>query len=238
MSFKRVVYYTKCSALLISFFIFMFASTSNITQNKSTDASMHMPVKTVVIDPGHGGEDGGAVNDDGLLEKNLNLSISKAVADLLNFLGYDIKLTRVDDNDLSNGEATIHSRKVADMKKRLEIYNSSDDNVVISIHQNKFTDSKYSGTQIFYSPNTENSRQLAENIKLSIKSLLQPDNERETKAADKGIYLLKNAKVPAVIVECGFISNPEECKKLKDVNYQKQISHCIVLGFLEYANSV
>lgn len=143
-------------------------------------------------------------------------------------------MTRTDDNALSGNEQTVHARKVADMNKRLEIYNSSDNNVVISIHQNKFEQAKYHGTQVFYSPNNENSKEIAECVKFAVKKLIQPDNERECKKADSGIYLLKNAKSPAIIVECGFISNNEECNNLLNETYQKQMSFAIVSGFLDY----
>lgn len=204
----------------------------SITLMTSSDTVRNIP--TVVIDAGHGGEDGGAVNNDGVLEKDLNLDISMKTADLLNFLGFDIKMTRSEDNALSGNEQTVHARKVADMNKRLEIYNSSENNVVISIHQNKFEQAKYHGTQMFYSPNNENSKELADCVKFAVKKLIQPDNERECKESDSGIYLLKHAKIPAIIVECGFISNSEECNNLLNETYQKQMSFAIVSGFLDY----
>ena len=139
-------------------------------------------------------------------------------------------------HSLSNDEESIRLRKVADMKKRLEIFNSSDNNIIISIHQNKFTESKYYGTQIFYSPNSDESNKLAESIKFTIKTLLQPQNERECKKAGNDIYLLKNSNNPAVIVECGFLSNPSECQNLTDPIYQKQMAFSIVTGFLDYHN--
>lgn len=143
-------------------------------------------------------------------------------------------MTRTDDSALSGDEQTVHGRKVADMNKRLELYNSDENSVVISIHQNKFEQAKYHGTQVFYSPNNENSKILAESVKFAVRKLIQPDNERECKKADSGIYLLKHATIPAIIVECGFISNAEECANLLDETYQKQMSFSIVSGFLDY----
>lgn len=232
MNSRKIIFSTLCIILLMSFFILMFSAVGNITVDTSTEISYNLP--TIVIDPGHGGEDGGAVNSDGVLEKDINLDISLKTADLLNFLGFDVKMTRTDDNALSGDEQTVHARKVADMKKRLEIYNSSDKNVVISIHQNKFEQAKYHGTQVFYSPNNENSKEIADCVKFAVKKLIQPDNERECKKSDSGIYLLKNAKSPAIIVECGFISNNEECNNLLNETYQKQMSFSIVSGFLDY----
>lgn len=232
MNFRKILFSTLCIILLISFFILIISAAGNITVTTSTNISDNLPV--VVIDPGHGGEDGGAINSDGVLEKNINLDISLKTADLLNFLGTDVTMTRNDDYDLSGDEETVHARKVADMNKRLEIYNANENNVVISIHQNKFEQSKYHGTQVFYSPNDENSKILAESVKYAVKKLIQPDNERECKKSDNGIYLLKQAKNPSIIVECGFISNQEECNNLLDETYQKQMSFAIVSGFLDY----
>lgn len=232
MNFRKIAFSTLCLILLISFFILMISAVSSITLTTFSDSAQQP--STILIDAGHGGEDGGAVNEDGVLEKDINLEISLKTADLLNFLGFDVKMTRADDTALSGEEQTVHARKVADMNKRLELYNSDDNNAVISIHQNKFEQAKYHGTQIFYSPNDDGSKELAENVKFAVKKLIQPDNERECKKSDSGIYLLKNTKKTAIIVECGFISNSEECAKLLDETYQKQMSFAIVSGFLDY----
>lgn len=235
MNRKTILMSFICFVMFLVFIILMITSTSNIKFSVSTDTVKTLP--TLIIDAGHGGEDGGAVSDNGVLEKDLNLLIANDTADLLFLFGFDVTKTRNDDISLSTDEDTVRFRKVADMKKRLEIFNSSENNVVISIHQNKFTESKYYGTQIFYSPNNDKSKTLAKNIKFSVKCLLQPENERECKEADSGIYLLKNTDKPAVIVECGFISNYEECQKLLTDSYQKQMSYSIVAGFLDYYNT-
>ncbi len=235
MNCKKIIFSFVCVVMFFSFIILMVSSVSNIKLAVSADSVKTYP--TLVIDAGHGGEDGGAVNDSGVLEKDINLVIANDTASLFRFLGFDVVQTRMQDMALSTDGDTIRSRKVADMKKRLEIFNSSDDNVIISIHQNKFPESKYHGTQIFYSPNNPSSKELADSIKFSVKGLLQPENERECKQADSGIYLLKSTDKPAVIVECGFISNSDECKKLLTDDYQKQMSYSIVAGFLNYYNT-
>ena len=224
-----------CVILFFLFIVMMITSVSDIKLSVSSETVKTLP--DLIVDAGHGGEDGGAVSDNGVLEKDTNLLIANDTADLLYLFGFDVTKTRSDDTALSTNGDTVRSRKVDDMKKRLEIFNSSDNNVVISIHQNKFTESEYYGTQIFYSPNNEKSKILAENIKFSVKSLLQPENERECKKADSGIYLLNNTDKPAVIVECGFISNNEELQKLLTDSYQKQMSYSIVTGFLDYYNT-
>ena len=124
-----------------------------------------------------------------------------------------------------------------DMKKRLQIFNAAQNNVVMSIHQNQFSNTSSHGTQVFYSPNHENSLRLADAIKHSVTAQLQPENERQSKPAGKEIFLLKNATVPAVIVECGFLSNPAEREKLIQDSYQKDISFAITTGFLDYWNT-
>lgn len=235
MNYRKLMFSSICIILLLSFFILMISAAGNIAVNTSSDISDNLPV--IVIDPGHGGEDGGAVSDNRVLEKDINLSIANDTSALFYLLGFDILRTRKNDMALDSGEDTIRKRKVSDMKKRLEIFNSSKENTIISIHQNKFSESKYHGAQIFYSPNNSKSKQLADSIKYSVKGLLQPDNERECKKADGGIYLLKNTNNPAIIVECGFISNEEECNHLLDKQYQKQMAFSITAGFLSYYNT-
>lgn len=235
MKIKKFIFPCVCFALLSAFVFLMISAALNIKVSVSSERVKSMP--TIVIDAGHGGEDGGAVSESGVLEKDINLSIANDTSALFYLLGFDVTQTRKTDIALDNGEDTIRKRKVSDMKKRLEIFNSSKENTIISIHQNKFSESKYHGTQIFYSPNNPKSKQLADSIKYSVKSLLQPDNERECKKADSGIYLLKNTNNPAVIVECGFISNWEECKNLLDSQYQKQMAYSITAGFLSYYNT-
>lgn len=235
MKIKKFIFPCVCFALLSAFVFLMISAALKIKVSVSSESVKTMP--TIVIDAGHGGEDGGAVSDSGVLEKDINLSIANDTSALFYMLGFDVTQTRITDIALDNGEDTIRKRKVSDMKKRLEIFNSSEENTVISIHQNKFSESKYHGTQIFYSPNNPKSKQLADSIKYSVKGLLQPDNERECKKADSGIYLLKNTNNPAVIVECGFISNEEECKNLLDSQYQKQMAYSITAGFLSYYNT-
>lgn len=235
MKIKRFV-----SIFLIVFFLSVFialmvTSTLKITLKTSAMPSRQLP--HIIIDAGHGGEDGGAVSNDGVLEKGINLAISNDTADTLRLFGFDVEMTRTDDGALSNEGDTVKARKYNDMKMRLDMFNSSEDNVIISIHQNKFSDRSSHGTQVFYSPNNEESLLLADSIKFSVKSQLQPNNERLSKPADSGIYLLKNTTQPAVIVECGFLSNPEECSLLVTEEYQKQMSFAVTTGFLDFFNT-
>ena len=236
MKIRRFVFLFLIVFFLSVFIALMVTSTSRITLQ--TDA---MPVRSlpkIVLDAGHGGEDGGAVSDDGAEEKAINLAIAEKADNLMLLFGVEVQMTRSDDNDISEEGDTIRARKVSDMKKRLAIFNSSADNVVISIHQNKFPDdSRVHGTQVFFSPNNDKSALLAEAIRYSVKAQLQPDNERQCKKSGDDIYLLKNTTQPAVIVECGFLSNREECERLTDEEYQKQLSFAVTTGLLDYCRS-
>lgn len=220
--------------LCLSVFLFlMLRSTRRITLETAA------PVRTlppVLIDPGHGGEDGGAVSGD-VLEKHINLAVSHDVADLLRLCGYTVSMTRDTDDALTNEGEDVRKRKYNDMKMRLDLYNATPDNVVVSIHQNKFDAAASHGAQVFFSPNHPNSAVLAEALRKSVTGMLQPDNTRTCKTAGKEIFLLKNARVPAVIVECGFISNQQERELLVTDDYQKQLALAIAAGLMNYVNT-
>lgn len=193
---------------------------------------------TVIIDAGHGGADGGASSKSGDLEKDINLSIAQKLKEMLEVAGVNVRMTRSSDISIHDDDAnTIRKQKVSDLNNRLKIANEDASNILISIHQNNFSDKKYSGAQTFYSTNCPESKQIAECIQNSFRKLLQPENYRAIKPAGKDIYLLSNAEVPAVIVECGFLSNDDEAKKLKNPEYQGQAAFSICCGFLEYLKS-
>ena len=231
----KTVYLIILTAILISFCVMMFSAFSNITAHTSADSSDDRP--TVIIDAGHGGEDGGA-QVDGVLEKDINLSIAEKVADTLRLCGCRVKEIRDADTAVYGEDAdTLREKKVSDLKRRVEIANESENNILVSIHQNKFDNGAYSGAQVFYSTNNDNGRVLAEAIRSAVVSLLQKDNTRELKPAGSEIYLLNNATVPAVIVECGFLSNADERAKLMDNDYQSEMAYSIAMGVLEYLQS-
>ena len=194
--------------------------------------------KTVIIDAGHGGPDGGTSAADGTLEKNLNLQIAHKLNDILGSMGVKTVMTRSEDISIHDSNAiTIREKKISDLKNRLEIMNEYDDSVFISIHQNHFSQSKYYGTQVFYSKNNSHSQLLASSIRQSVITELQQDNSREIKQSGSDIYLLYHARIPAVMVECGFLSNYEETEKLKDKNYQNKLAFLIALGIMDFLNN-
>ena len=185
----------------------------------------------VVIDPGHGAEDGGAVSDSGIVEKDVNLAVSLCLRDYLEASGFKVKMTRSDD-DLAGTGDTLKQRLHDDFAERLKLYNDGD--IVVSVHQNKFTSESEHGAQVFYSPNDIKSEKLASSLRRSITGLLQPENEREITKAGSNIYLLNNCTKPCVLVECGFLSNPAEAQLLSDSEYQRQFAFAIYCGILEF----
>lgn len=198
--------------------------------------SRDLPV--VILDAGHGGFDGGAVAPDGTLEKDLNLQIAQNLRDLLVPMGFEVIMVR--DGDVATDDpnaVTIRQRKNSDLRNRLKLTEKYTNSVLLSIHLNKFEQSQYSGAQVFYGPGQEDSKLLAECIQESIKAQLQPENTRAVKKGTKDTYLLYNAKIPAVIVECGFLSNSAELQKLKDEEYQKKMAFSILLGFFDYMDA-
>lgn len=205
--------------------------------NSSADGVMTKPVlkQTVIVDAGHGGDDGGAIGIDGTVEKDINLDIALKLEKLLKFYGFDVIMTRTEDiMTCDDGLDSLRKRKVSDIHNRFDVLEKNPDAVFISIHQNKFEDNSQHGTQVFYSGNNDESKLLAESIQNSIVSVLQPDNRRVVKKSGSGIYLLYHAKLPAVLVECGFISNPAEVKKLNDENYRMKIAILIADGLIKY----
>lgn len=191
--------------------------------------------RLVVIDPGHGGEDGGAEGLYQVVEKSVNLSISLKLKKMLEISGYEVIMTRTEDISIYEpGSVSLRQKKRSDLQKRLKIINKNPNAMVISIHQNKFSQSQYSGAQMFYGEKNPLSRPLAEQIQRSFVSRLQPENTRQVKPISSNVYLIRNAEPPAVLVECGFLSNPEEAKNLADDTYQAKVAFTIYAGIIEF----
>lgn len=186
--------------------------------------------KTVIIDPGHGGIDVGTVGIDGSLEKNINLSISLDLYDFLMVSGINTVLTRDGDYEMYRaGE----QRTKSDLYNRMDYINSVPNSILISIHQNHFENEAEWGTQVWYSPNDEISPTLADKILQSVKKNIQPENKRENKVSDNSYYILYKAQKPSVMVECGFVSNKNENKRLQDKEYQRDMAYSILVGICE-----
>lgn len=231
----RTAYILLFGAIFLVVCLIMVSSFSDIASLASRELEASA-TPTVIIDAGHGGEDGGA-EVDGVLEKDINLKIARKTADILRLSGYQVKEVRTEDISVYSDDAdTLREKKVSDLKNRVELFNEQENRIVVSIHQNKFENGKYHGTQMFYSTNHPDSEKLARAIQTSVVMLLQKDNTRELKPAGSDIYILDNTQVPAVIAECGFLSNPEERQKLMDDTYQQEIAYAIAMGVIDYNN--
>lgn len=189
----------------------------------------------VLVNSSHGGFDGGATAVDGTVEKDINLQIALKTAQLLRFNGFDVIMTRSEDTGTEDDESVaIAKRKKSDLTNRLQIMKDNPDAVFVSIHLNKFTTSAANGAQVFYTKNRKEALCLAQSLQKSIKTLLQPQNDRVVKQGTNSTFLLKNAVVPTVIVECGFLSNKAELEKLKSEDYQSQMAFAVVCGITDY----
>lgn len=209
----------------------------SISGSAAPDPTETEPIK-IIVDAGHGGFDGGAVAGDGTLEKDINLKIAAKLSCVLQSFGAEVVMTREGDGGLEAPEdETIRQKKVTDMRRRLQIMQDNGDAVFVSIHLNKYSTAGPKGTQVFYSVNREESQILAEFIQQRAKTLLQPENHRVIKKGTADTLLLHKAEIPAVIVECGFLSNPQELEMLKTDEYQTKMAVAIATGILDYIGS-
>ncbi len=188
----------------------------------------------VVIDAGHGADDGGKVGINGAIEKDINLTIALRVKELLAAQGVDVVMTREDDEGLY--PKTGDNKKIRDMQKRVELINNERPALTVSIHQNSYTDESVSGAQTFYMTGSEEGKRAAEILQEQMITTLTPEKERQAKE-NGSYYLLKHVDGPIVIAECGFLSNTKEAELLCDEEYQDKVAWAIHLGILRYLNS-
>lgn len=233
ISFNFKFFLTLVLVFILTFSLVLavnFATLTTVSENIEA-------VKTIIVDAGHGGEDGGTQSSAGVLEKDINLDISLKTGTLLRLMGYSVVYTRTEDK-LRYGEDAVRQRqkKVSDIHYRMSVMENYPDAVFLSIHQNYFSESKYNGAQVFYSKNNHLSKSLAEKLQSNIKTLLQGENDRQIKACGTDVYLLYHAQNPAVMVECGFMSNSGEALLLSDSEYQKKISLAVAAGIEEYTS--
>lgn len=213
-----------------------FAQTPAPPEEQETEPEQPKgPPRTVIIDAGHGGEDGGAVGVTGLVEKDLNLDLAKRLCALLEADGVCVIMTRTEDVLLYDRGVDYEGRKkVLDLAARQAIGDAHPDAIFVSLHANTFPQEIYHGLQVWYSPNSEKSAVLAESVRSEVVSTMQPDNHRQCKAAGSNIYLLHKLQIPAVLVECGFLSNPAECRDLEDPAYRDRLAHALYRGICAY----
>ena len=199
-------------------------------------ASAEEEAALVIVDAGHGGEDGGASTADGVLESQLNLAIALRLEQVLALCGCPVEMIRRTDTAVySEGAETFSEKKTSDLKNRVAQVNAAPRAILISIHQNHFTQSQYAGAQVFYAA-SEGSRDLAELTQGALRQALDPDNNREIKPGD-AIYLLEQIQCPGVLVECGFLSNAAEAKQLQTPTYQTKIACAVAGAAIRYLES-
>lgn len=232
--FQRVILPFFLAVSLLAAISFCFAG-----ENKSEKASAESLVSpTIILDAGHGGEDGGAVSQSGILEKELNLSIARRLEALLTANGFRVVMTRTEDELLYDKNSDYQGRKKSlDLAARRKIAEETPNCVFVSIHMNSYPDARYDGLQVWYSPNNPASKTVADAIQETVKTNLQPENDRKTKAATSAIYLLHNLTVPSVLIECGFLSNPAEAERLNTPEYQESLSLVLALAISKVCRS-
>ena len=230
---KRIVFILVWTFLPIGIFMLQ---TANNNLNQKTVATMSVPVtnRTIIVDAGHGGEDGGAVSSNGVSEAQINLSIALKLQNLLEQSGATVVLTRSDDNAIYDIDSkTLRQKKNSDLKNRVKIGKTSSADIFVSIHLNKIEQSQYYGWQTFFKDGNEQGKKLATCIQENLNEAIQKENKiAPLKISD--IYIIKNVEIPTTIVECGFLSNPEEEKQLQTDEYQNKLVWGIYNGIMDY----
>ena len=236
---KRASFLGFIALFLIFIAVFsVFSSLSKFLHSEPRSTLEDAEFPTVIIDAGHGGEDGGAVGVGGVLEKDINLNIARALYDSLSAKGISCVMTRTEDTLLYDRNADYEGRKKAlDAKARLEIAAKYENAIFVSIHQNSYPVAKYSGFQVYYSKNIAESAIIARELENAVREKLQPENNRASKEAGSNIYLMQKLTCPAVLLECGFISNPEECKALSSEEYQQRLTEVLCDAIVGYINN-
>ncbi len=207
----------------------------NFTNFKTVNSD-YTEENIIIIDAGHGGEDGGAIALDNSFEKDYNLDIALKLEKILRLYGFRVIMTRTTDTmTCDDNLKTQRAKKISDIRNRLKIIEQNSNNAIfISVHQNKFSDERQNGTQVFYSRNNVESKILADEIQNSIVSNIQKDNKRLTKKSGTEIYLLYHSQIPSVLVECGFLSNKNDLTLLKNEEYRFKIAMLIADGIINY----
>ena len=224
--------------LILTLLMLLLCSIENHLVRKKSKNVIGNREYTVILDAGHGGEDGGTSSADGVLEKDLNLSISKNIGTYLKQCGFSVIYTRTEDILLYDRNENYQGRKkILDLAARLKLAREQENAIFVSIHMNAFPKKQYSGLQVYYSSNHPMSETLASTIQQNVKSTLDNNNHRKIKKADSSIYLLDRLEKPAILIECGFLSNDAEAKKLSTSEYQKQLSLIISKSIIECINN-
>ena len=229
---KRRLPFYLCIYVLIFGVIIAFGAILNNSISVFCESTNIQRLHTFVIDAGHGEPDGGATSCTGVLESEINLAIAHRLNDLMHLLGMQTVMIRSNENSVYTDGKSIASKKVSDLKQRLKIIEETDNAVLVSIHQNHFADDRYSGAQVFFA-STENSAELAKKIQERFRTTINPTSKRQPKKAEN-VYLMQHIKCTGILIECGFLSNPQEEYKLRDKAYQKQLAGIIATELSQY----
>ena len=225
---------------LIGFLIFLivlltFVGFSILVKTHKTNIQTKNDEFVVVVDCGHGGPDGGAVAADGTVEKDINLRLGFQLRELLVSYGYNVVMTREKDEFICDDHsASLREQNISDLHNRLAIAEKYSNSIFISLHMNKFTDADSHGSQLFYSPNDKSSRLLAEMIRNRLLNDTQKGNERALKEMDDSVYIIHNATHPALLLECGFLSNVKERENFKDNIYRSKFVYDVFCGIIDF----
>lgn len=221
---KKYVFIYSCFLLfLIAVFPFCHKLSKQVV-------ALHRNKTTIVIDAGHGGSDPGKVGIQGIKEKDVNLAIARYLKDYLIAEDYTVYMTRETDQGLY--DESVSNKKKSDLSNRIQFLQKKNASCMISIHQNSYPDTIQHGAQTFYYEGREEDKNFAQYVQDSLLAF-DPSNTRQIKS-NTYYYILKNAQVPSILIECGFLSNPEETANLTDPNYQKQIAYAIAIGTCRY----
>lgn len=232
-----IIVVRKSNVILIGLIFMLLAAIYSLNIGASTVATTGAEAqKTVIIDAGHGGEDPGKVSSySDLKEKDVNLKIAFKVKELLEKEKFKVILTREEDKLVyTEGTTNIYEKRKQDLTQRKKTMDEGGADIVVSIHLNGFPEAKYHGAQTFYPPNSEKSLKLAGSLQKSLRELVDPENKREPQEKKDPIVILKELVTPTAIVECGFLSNADEEKKLATDEYQSKIAAAIVDGIQNY----
>ena len=218
--------------LFLTLIIVFVAAVTTFNYRFSSSVS-NILTNTIILDAGHGGEDGGAIGISGSKEKDINLKIVLKLKQKLNDTGFNVIMTR-DKDVMLCPENQKKKKKITDLKNRVNIANDNKQGIFISIHMNHYEDRIQKGAQIFYSKNHPLSEEIAKNLQAEFKSTVDGNNKRDIKPAGSDIYILDKINAPAVLIECGFISNPTEEQLLNNESYQDKIVEAITNGIIKY----
>ena len=219
-------YFSAVAFVLAVSFVLSQSSAQMISVQESA------PVPVIILDPGHGGTDGGTKTGDGVLESGINLEISRRLSDLFGLMGIECIMTRDSDVSLDTEGSSIREKKNSDLRNRVKVVNETENGLLISIHQNHFSQSQYSGPQVFYAQ-TDSSEEFAQLMQSAMNTALAPNSNRICKSA-KGVYLMEHIQKPGILIECGFLSNPSEAEKLQSGSYQKKLAEVIACAAAQF----